>query len=172
MLRNRGVIRSYILAWVSAGRMPGVDAPGTPGATWPWGTMLSVVSAEADAGKAAAREIAAARRARLWDTRARALDTLSNLRRAVQTSANVPSLRHVTASLRQKQDVTPDLTECPAPPAPARAAPPEAERFRAASAAPRAAIWHSFVRLLHDDELAQDLTSEVFLVAWRRRGEA
>src|SRR3954453_20853566 len=69
MFRNRGVIRSYILAWVSAGRMPGVDAHGTPGATWPWGTMLSVVSAEADAGKAAARDIAAARRARLWDTR-------------------------------------------------------------------------------------------------------
>src|SRR3954447_19855193 len=54
MLRNSGVIRSYILAWVSAGRMPGVEAQGTPGPSLPWGTMLSVVSGEGDAGGGAA----------------------------------------------------------------------------------------------------------------------
>src|SRR3954452_1885402 len=103
---------------------------------------------------------------------ARVLDTLSKLRRAVRTSANVPSLRNVTASLRQKQDVTPDLTERQPPPAFAPAAAPEAERFRAAYTEHHEAIWRYFVRRLHDDELAQDLTSEVFLVAWRRRREA
>src|SRR4051794_24922052 len=102
----------------------------------------------------------------------RVLDTLPSLPGGVRPSGKVPSLRNVTASLRQKQDVTPDLTERLPPPAFAPAAAPEAERFRAAYTEHREAIWRYFVRRLHDDELAQDLTSEVFLVAWRRRREA
>src|SRR6478609_11608219 len=69
MLRNSGVIRSYIFACVFAGRMPGAVAHGTPGATLPCGTMLSVVSAEAEAtGTAVASVTAAATMARRGST--------------------------------------------------------------------------------------------------------
>lgn len=52
---------------------------------------------------------------------------------------------------------------------------PESEelaRFRASYARHRDAVWRFFVRRLGDVDLADDLTSEVFLVAWRRRGHA
>jgi RNA polymerase sigma-70 factor (ECF subfamily) len=46
------------------------------------------------------------------------------------------------------------------------------ERFRASYARHRAAIWRFLARRLGDDDLAEDLTSDVFVVAWRRRHDA
>jgi RNA polymerase sigma-70 factor (ECF subfamily) len=46
------------------------------------------------------------------------------------------------------------------------------ERFRVSYARHRAAIWRFLARRLGDDDLAEDLTSEVFVVAWRRRHDA
>ncbi|MET0604517.1 MAG: sigma-70 family RNA polymerase sigma factor [Baekduia sp.] len=46
------------------------------------------------------------------------------------------------------------------------------ERFRASYARHRTAIWRFLGRRLGDDDLAEDLTSEVFVVAWRRRHDA
>jgi RNA polymerase sigma-70 factor (ECF subfamily) len=46
------------------------------------------------------------------------------------------------------------------------------ERFRASYARHRTAIWRFLARRLGDDDLAEDLTSEVFVVAWRRRHDA
>jgi RNA polymerase sigma-70 factor (ECF subfamily) len=49
---------------------------------------------------------------------------------------------------------------------------PDEERFRAAYKRHAAAVWRYLARRLGDDDLAEDLTSEVFVVAWRRRHEA
>jgi RNA polymerase sigma-70 factor (ECF subfamily) len=46
------------------------------------------------------------------------------------------------------------------------------ERFRAAYRRHAPAVWRYLARRLGDDMLAEDLTSEVFVVAWRRRHEA
>jgi RNA polymerase sigma-70 factor (ECF subfamily) len=46
------------------------------------------------------------------------------------------------------------------------------ERFRASYTRHRNAIWRFLARRLGDDDLAEDLTSEVFVVAWRRRHDA
>src|SRR5690349_8155357 len=46
------------------------------------------------------------------------------------------------------------------------------ERFRAAYRRHAPAVWRYLARRLGDDVLAEDLTSEVFVVAWRRRHEA
>jgi RNA polymerase sigma-70 factor, ECF subfamily len=46
------------------------------------------------------------------------------------------------------------------------------ERFRAAYGRHAGAVWRYLARRLGDDDLAEDLTAEVFLVAWRRRGDA
>ena len=46
------------------------------------------------------------------------------------------------------------------------------ERFRASYAEHRDAVWKFFIRRLGDVDLADDLTSEVFVVAWRRRHQA
>jgi RNA polymerase sigma-70 factor, ECF subfamily len=46
------------------------------------------------------------------------------------------------------------------------------ERFRAAYQRHAGAVWRYLARRLGDDDLAEDLTSEVFVVAWRRRHDA
>jgi RNA polymerase sigma-70 factor, ECF subfamily len=46
------------------------------------------------------------------------------------------------------------------------------ERFRAAYKRHAPAVWRYLARRLGDDDLAEDLTSEVFVVAWRRRHDA
>lgn len=46
------------------------------------------------------------------------------------------------------------------------------ERFRAAYQGHAPAVWRCLARRLGDDDLAEDLTSEVFVVAWRRRHDA
>src|SRR5919197_5766278 len=46
------------------------------------------------------------------------------------------------------------------------------ERFRAAYQRHAPAVWRYLARRLGDDNLAEDLTSEVFVVAWRRRRDA
>src|SRR5262245_19625673 len=46
------------------------------------------------------------------------------------------------------------------------------ERFRAAYQRHAPAVWRYLARRLGDDDLAEDLTSEVFVVAWRRRHDA
>jgi len=46
------------------------------------------------------------------------------------------------------------------------------ERFRAAYQCHAGAVWRYLARRLGDDDLAEDLTSEVFVVAWRRRHDA
>lgn len=60
--------------------------------------------------------------------------------------------------------------ESPRRPAAGRIA--DEERFRASYARHRTAIWRFLARRLGDDDLAEDLTSEVFVVAWRRRHDA
>ncbi|WP_445151323.1 RNA polymerase sigma factor [Baekduia sp. Peel2402] len=45
-------------------------------------------------------------------------------------------------------------------------------RMEASYVAHRDAVWRFFVRRVGDGDLAEDLTSEVFVVAWRRRGDA
>jgi len=49
---------------------------------------------------------------------------------------------------------------------------PDEERFRLAYQRHAGAVWRYLARRLGDDDLAEDLTSEVFVVAWRRRHEA
>lgn len=46
------------------------------------------------------------------------------------------------------------------------------EQFRASYAEHRDAVWRYFVRRVGDIDAADDLTSDVFVVAWRRRREA
>jgi RNA polymerase sigma-70 factor (ECF subfamily) len=61
-----------------------------------------------------------------------------------------------------------------APVEPATVAPQadDRERFRASYVQHRDAVWKFFIRRLGDVDLADDLTSEVFVVAWRRRQHA
>jgi RNA polymerase sigma-70 factor (ECF subfamily) len=49
---------------------------------------------------------------------------------------------------------------------------PDEERFRLAYQRHAGAVWRYLARRLGDDDLAQDLTSEVFVIAWRRRRDA
>ena len=49
---------------------------------------------------------------------------------------------------------------------------PDEERFRLAYHRHAGAVWRYLARRLGDDDLAEDLTSEVFVVAWRRRHDA
>src|SRR3954471_16871607 len=49
---------------------------------------------------------------------------------------------------------------------------PDEERFRLAYQRHAGAVWRYLARRLGDDDLAEDLTSEVFVVAWRRRHDA
>jgi RNA polymerase sigma factor (sigma-70 family) len=49
---------------------------------------------------------------------------------------------------------------------------PDEERFRAAYERHAPSVWRYLARRLGDDDLAEDLTSEVFVVAWRRRRDA
>jgi|SRR4051794_31327992 RNA polymerase sigma-70 factor (ECF subfamily) len=49
---------------------------------------------------------------------------------------------------------------------------PDEERFRLAYQRHAGAVWRYLARRLGDDDLAEDLTSEVFVIAWRRRDDA
>jgi RNA polymerase sigma-70 factor (ECF subfamily) len=49
---------------------------------------------------------------------------------------------------------------------------PDEERFRLAYQRHAGAVWRYLARRLGDDDLAEDLTSEVFVIAWRRRRDA